>query len=163
MSDGPAQPARDAAAIRIYPPLVPIGAILLGTALGKVWPVDLGLASFATTLARVGGVMIVFAAAAALWAFWIMQRSGQNPDPRAPTPQIVDQGPFRFTRNPIYLQMVLLCLGFAIRKANVWTLLLTPIAVWMLQQWVIVPEEAYLERKFGEEYLSYKRRVRRWL
>lgn len=168
MSEQRTPQQRDAAAIRIYPPLAPVAAIIAGTLLDKIWPlrpgpVDPAQEPVASVLAWVGGATLAVAAAGALWAFWIMRRSGQNPDPRAPTPAIVDHGPFRFSRNPIYLQMVLFCVGFAIRKANVWLLLLTPVTAWMLQKWVILPEETYLEHKFGEAYLAYKRRVRRWL
>jgi protein-S-isoprenylcysteine O-methyltransferase Ste14 len=74
-----------------------------------------------------------------------------------------DPRPFRFTRNPMYLQLVLACIGFAIVLTNIWILLLTPLSAWVLYRYAILPEERYLERKFGEKYLSYKRRVRRWL
>jgi protein-S-isoprenylcysteine O-methyltransferase Ste14 len=63
----------------------------------------------------------------------------------------------------MYLQMLLVCVGVAILLANGWILLLTPVGGWVLQRLAIQPEEAYLERKFGETYLAYKRRVRRWL
>ena len=61
----------------------------------------------------------------------------------------------------MYLQMVLVCVGFAIMLWNLWILLLVPLCAWLLQLLVIAPEEAYLKRKFGETYLAYKRRVRR--
>jgi len=67
------------------------------------------------------------------------------------------------TRNPMYLQMVLACIGFAVILSNGWILLLTPLCGWLLQRFAILPEEAYLERKFGDTYLAYKGRVRRWL
>ena len=63
----------------------------------------------------------------------------------------------------MYLQMVLICIGLAVVLANWWVLVLTPVAGWLLQRFAILPEEAYLEHKFGEAYLAYKRRVRRWL
>jgi protein-S-isoprenylcysteine O-methyltransferase Ste14 len=63
----------------------------------------------------------------------------------------------------MYLMMVLLCVGFSIVLSNLWILALTPVCVVLLHRVAILPEEAYLERKFGETYLSYKRRVRRWL
>jgi protein-S-isoprenylcysteine O-methyltransferase Ste14 len=63
----------------------------------------------------------------------------------------------------MYLQMVLVCLGFAVALWNLWILLLTPVCGWVLQRLVIVHEEEYLERKFGARYRDYKRRVRRWL
>ena len=63
----------------------------------------------------------------------------------------------------MYLQMVLVCLGFAVALVNLWILLLTPICAWMLQRLAIVPEEKYLEGKFGDAYTEYKRKVRRWI
>ena len=63
----------------------------------------------------------------------------------------------------MYLQMVLICIGLAVVLANWWVLVLTPVAGWLLQLFAILPKEAYLERKFGEAYLAYKGRVRRWL
>jgi protein-S-isoprenylcysteine O-methyltransferase Ste14 len=59
--------------------------------------------------------------------------------------------------------MVVGCVGFAILFWNVWILLLTPLAALALQQLVILPEEEYLERKFGDDYRAYKQRVRRWI
>jgi protein-S-isoprenylcysteine O-methyltransferase Ste14 len=92
-----------------------------------------------------------------------MRRSGQSENPWKPTLSIVDRGPFRISRNPMYLQMVFVCIGFAIILGNVWILALTPLCAWMLKRLVILPEEIYLEQKFGDVYLRYKRRVRRWL
>ena len=62
----------------------------------------------------------------------------------------------------MYLQMILICIGFAVIFMNVWILLLTPLCAWILRRFVIVPEEEYLEGKFGEVYVTYSR-VRRWL
>jgi len=73
------------------------------------------------------------------------------------------RGPFAFTRNPMYLQMVLVCLGVGIASMNVWIIMLTPLVAWGLWRAAIRPEELYLESKFGKEYLEYKSRVRRWL
>jgi len=98
-----------------------------------------------------------------VWSIVLFRRSGQDANPWKPTPEIVDRGPYRFTRNPMYVQMILGCIGFAILLINVWIVILTPVGAWLLQKLAIEPEEAYLERKFGEDYLSYKRRVRRWI
>lgn len=92
-----------------------------------------------------------------------IRRTGQSENPWKPTTEIVDRGPFRFTRNPMYLQMVLVCIGIAIMSMNLWTLMLTPLCAWLLQRFAILPEERYLEQKFGETYVAYKRKVRRWL
>ena len=76
---------------------------------------------------------------------------------------MVATGPFRLTRNPMYVQMILICIGFPVIFMNVWILLLTPLCACTLQRFVIVPEEEYLEWKFWEVYVAYKSRVRRWL
>ena len=153
----------DAAAVRLLPPLVPVATILAGIGLSKLWPIDLGLASAEPVLRLLGGAVIVASIGLGAWALVMMVRSGQHPEPWAPTPTILIRGPFRLSRNPMYLAMVLMCLGFAIRRLDVWILALTPVAIWLLKQQVILPEEEYLERKFGDSYLAYKSRVRRWL
>jgi protein-S-isoprenylcysteine O-methyltransferase Ste14 len=155
---------KDAAAVRVLPPGVPLLTILLGAGLSRVWPIDLGFELVAPARYWIGGLIVAGAFfGLGLWSVVIFRRSGQRENPWKPTPQIVDRGPFRFTRNPMYLQMVLVCVGVAILLMNVWILLLTPLTVWVLQRYAILPEEEYLERKFGETYLAYKRRVRRWL
>ena len=155
---------RDAAAVRVFPPAVPALTILLGIALQRIWPiqVDPGI----TPAARhwVGGLIVAGAILGlGLWAVVLFRRSGQDENPWKPTPRIVEGGPFRISRNPMYLQMIIVCIGMAIILANAWILLLTPLGGWVLQRFAIRPEEAYLERKFGDKYLAYRRRVRRWL
>jgi protein-S-isoprenylcysteine O-methyltransferase Ste14 len=156
--------ARDAAAVRLFPPGVPLGVILAGVGLNRLWPIDPGFIIPAPARYWIGGAIAAGAfLGLGLWAVVLFRRSGQNENPWKPTPSIVERGPFRITRNPMYLQMVLICIGFAIILMNVWILLLTPVGAWMLQHFVIRAEEEYLERKFGEDYLAYKRRVRRWI
>lgn len=98
-----------------------------------------------------------------LWSFVAVRASGQSEDPRTPTTQILEHGPFRISRNPMYLQMVLVCLGLSIAFWNPWLCLLTPVCGVLLQRLAIVHEEAYLEEKFGDAYRGYKHRVRRWI
>jgi protein-S-isoprenylcysteine O-methyltransferase Ste14 len=112
----------------------------------------------------IGGLIIAAAILGlGLWSVLLFRSSGQNENPWKPTPEIVERGPFRITRNPMYLQMVLVCIGVAVFSWNLWILMLTPLAAWLLQKLAIEPEEAYLERKFGDEYREYKERVRRWI
>ena len=72
-------------------------------------------------------------------------------------------GPYRFTRNPAYLGMALTYVGIALLSSAVWVLLPLPLVLAVIDRGVIAREERYLQRKFGEEYLSYKRTVRRWV
>lgn len=155
---------RDAAAVRVFPPAVPLLTILLGVGLNRVWPLGLGFGLPTPGRYWFGGLIVAGAMLGlGLWSVLLFRWSGQNENPWKPTPQIVEHGPFRVTRNPMYLQMVLVCVGVAVILENVWILALTPLCGWLLERCAILPEEAYLERKFGDNYLAYKRRVRRWL
>lgn len=154
---------RDAADVHIFPPAIPFATIMLGVGLDYLIPLDAG---FEPGPARywAGALLMAVAILGLGWgAVRLVRGSGQSENPWKPTTEIIQQGPFRITRNPMYLQMLLVCVGFAIMLWNLWILLLVPLCAWLLQRLVIAPEEAYLERKFGETYLAYKRRVRRWI
>lgn len=84
-------------------------------------------------------------------------------NPHRPTTALVLSGPFRFTRNPMYVGLTVFYIGLMLVFELTWGLILLPIVVWLITIWVIVPEEKYLEQKFGSDYLDYKSRVRRWV
>ncbi|MDH3423117.1 MAG: isoprenylcysteine carboxylmethyltransferase family protein [Gemmatimonadota bacterium] len=154
----------DAAGVRFFPPGVPLAAVLAGLGLQWMWPLPAAFFPAAPLRYWVGGAMVAGAILGlGLWSVILFRRSGQNENPWKPTPSIVERGPFRVTRNPMYLQMVLSCIGLSVAFANPWILLLTPVCALLLQTLAIIPDEAYLERKFGGTYLEYKSRVRRWL
>jgi len=154
----------DRAVVRIFPPGVPLAAVLAGIGLERIWPIQPWFDLPAPLRYWIGGA-IVFGSVLGLglWSVVLFRRSGQSENPWKPTSQIVERGPYRVTRNPMYLQMVLVCIGIAVILMNVWILLLTPVCAWVLQRYAIVAEEAYLEKKFGDAYRSYKDRVRRWI
>ena len=155
---------KDGAEVRFFPPAIPLGTVLVGVGLQAMWPIPAPFAPAAPLRYWLGGVIVVAVAfGLGLWSVLLFRRSGQDENPWKPTPSIVEKGPFRFTRNPMYLQMVVACVGFSVALANAWILLLTPLCALLLQVLAIIPEEAYLERKFGRTYLDYKSRVRRWL
>jgi len=159
-----AKQQRDAAAVRIFPPGVPLLTILAGIGLSRLWPIDLGFTLPTPGRYWVGGLIVAGSILGlGLWPVLLFRGTGQDVNPWKPTPEIVERGPFRITRNPMYLQMVLVCIGVAVILMNFWILILTPVCAWLLQRFAILPEEAYLERKFGDIYLAYKSRVRRWL
>lgn len=159
----PSQPP-DAARVRVFPPGVPLITILLGEVLQRLWPIGQSLELPALVRHGLGGVIVLGAILGlGLQAVRTMRRTGQDENPWKPTPSIIESGPYRFTRNPMYLQMVIVCIGFAVILLNVWILILTPLAALALYALAIRPEEEYLTRKFGEQYLAYKRRVPRWL
>ncbi len=154
----------DAARVRVFPPGVPLITILFGQVLQRFWPIGQSVELAGVVRYGLGGLIVLGAIRGLGWrAVRTMRATGQSENPWKPTPSIIESGPYRYTRNPMYLQLVILCIGFALLLRNPWILLLTPIAAWVLQRFAIVPEEEYLERKFGEAYLAYKRRVRRWI
>jgi protein-S-isoprenylcysteine O-methyltransferase Ste14 len=80
-----------------------------------------------------------------------------------PVPRLTTTGPFRYTRNPSYLALAVIYAGIAVLRNSLWAMLLLPLVVIVIQREVIGREERYLERAFGEEYLEYKAKVRRWV
>lgn len=149
------------AAVRLPPPLVYLAALVLGGALEWLWRIPLPLGSTARVLAGVATGVVGVAVVAA--AFGLFRSTGQDPAPWEPTPEVVSTGIYRFTRNPMYIGMGLLQAGIGIGFASAWILLLVPVALAVVYWTAIRHEEAYLEREFGETYLGYKARVRRWL
>ena len=110
-----------------------------------------------------GIVLIFLAPPLALWAWRTMKAAGTNVHPSEPALALVRGGPFRFTRNPMYLALCLLqvALGFFLNDL-ITLLFVVPLAV-IFHYGVILREERYLTAKFGEPYLQYKREVRRWI
>jgi protein-S-isoprenylcysteine O-methyltransferase Ste14 len=99
----------------------------------------------------------------AISALRVLRRAQTTFDTMKPTTAIVTAGPFRYSRNPLYGSLTLLYLGVASLINALWIVLLVVPLLVVIQRGVIGREEAYLERKFGEEYLNYKARVRRWI
>ncbi len=111
----------------------------------------------------IGATMFVAALALFAWAIVTMTGAGSNVPTNRPTTTIVETGPYRFTRNPIYLGMFLGLIGLAVGLDNLWLLLmLAPFAL-VIRYGVVAREEAYLDRRFGDVYRAYRSRVRRWL
>jgi len=142
------------------PPVIYLGALALGLGLHAAFRVPV----LPVTVARILGVLlIVCAVAIVVSAFRAMARAGTSFRTERPTTAIVTDGPFGYTRNPIYVALTLLYVGIAITINALWVLLLIVPVMVVMQLGVIIREERYLERKFGDEYLRYKARVRRWV
>ena len=92
-----------------------------------------------------------------------MLKASTSPNPHRPTTSLVQDASYRITRNPMYLGMLISYAGLSVFFQNPWFVLFLPILVWLFTTWVIIPEENYLEQKFGAEYLDFKARVRRWI
>ncbi len=111
----------------------------------------------------IGVALIVVAVVLGVSAFAQFWRKRTSVMPYRPTTAIIETGPFRISRNPLYLSLALGYIGIAILLNSAWPLLLLPLVLLVIHRGVILREERYLEQKFGDEYNSYKMRVRRWI
>jgi protein-S-isoprenylcysteine O-methyltransferase Ste14 len=150
----------DNAGVIAPPPLIYAGGMLLGLLLQALFPLRI----FPRPLPRILAALPIAAGGlVALLALLEFRRRHTHVDPWAPTTAIVQSGPYRYSRNPIYLAFTLVYAGASALANSLWPLLLLPGVLLAMRRGVIEREERYLERKFGEEYLRYKRRVRRWI
>jgi protein-S-isoprenylcysteine O-methyltransferase Ste14 len=155
-----AQNPFDTPGVRFPPPLIFIIVFVAGLQLQRIFPVI----DIPKVIGRlISAVCFVASAILAASSFIMFRRAHTSPLPFKPTSALVTNGPYRFSRNPMYLSLVLLYVGLALWRDIFWVLVLAPIAVVLVQYLAIVREERYLERKFGQKYLIYKARVRRWL
>jgi protein-S-isoprenylcysteine O-methyltransferase Ste14 len=150
---------RDNAGVKFPPPLMYLAVYLTGVVLQRLIPLALLPSSL-----RPAGILLALAALLLVFpSLARFRRARTSPIPRRPTTALVIEGPYRFTRNPMYLGMLLLYVGVALSFGHVWPLLLTPIVVLLVRRMVIDREESYLIAKFGDEYRRYQSHVRRWL
>jgi protein-S-isoprenylcysteine O-methyltransferase Ste14 len=151
---------QDNPGIRVPPPLIYLLPLLLGLLLDKKAHVPF----LPRTAAR--GLGWSFLGSGELLSRWffITMRDAEAPvRTDRPVPRLTTEGPFRYTRNPGYLCLAVIYAGIAVLRNSLWAILLLPLVLLVIQREVIGREERYLERTFGEEYLDYKRRVRRWV
>jgi protein-S-isoprenylcysteine O-methyltransferase Ste14 len=152
----------DSAGVRFPPPFIYLGALLLGLAAERF----VALRSFGIDrwlLVATGALLFTTGAATMLAAAGLFRRLGTHVPPSRPTTLIATTGPYRWTRNPMYLGMALVYSGIAIGFDGAIALALLPLVLIVIQRQVIAREERYLEAKFGDDYRRYKAEVRRWL
>jgi protein-S-isoprenylcysteine O-methyltransferase Ste14 len=141
------------------PPLIYAAGFVAGLFFNKIFPLQIPFGALTAVLGLcLIGTGVLLAAA----GFRTMIRVGTHIDPFKPTTALATDGPFRFTRNPLYLSLTLLYGGIALFVNLPWAVLFLPIVILIMCRGVIDREERYLEQKFGEDYLRYKRSVRRW-
>jgi protein-S-isoprenylcysteine O-methyltransferase Ste14 len=151
----------DHSGVPVHPPLFFLSALLLGALIDDR---AYRFVIFADDRWRWLGIAVVLIGIALVaTGRATMVKHGTNVNPTQPTTTIVETGPFRFTRNPLYVGLTSMYVGFSFLLNTWWSLLLL-VPVWIVMHlFVVRREEAYLERKFGDAYLNYRRRVRRYL
>ncbi|WP_243303061.1 methyltransferase family protein [Geothrix oryzisoli] len=155
METGPEGPG-----VRLPPPAVFLAGLGIGFLLQRRWPLALLPAGILPRL--LGGLAILLAGALALWAFRTFHRAHTTVRPDRAASTLMTQGPFRFTRNPLYLSLALLQAGLALLAHALWpALMLLPVLL-VIRLHVIAREERHLLGRFGPEYQAYCRTVRRW-
>jgi protein-S-isoprenylcysteine O-methyltransferase Ste14 len=151
---------RDISGVIAPPPLIFLAGLAAGFGLEALLPGS----SVPDALGWILGGVLLIAGLALLFSFERTFTQKKTPaNPWRPTTAIATDGPYRITRNPAYVGMALVYLGIALLSQALWVLLPLPFVLAIIDRGVIVREERYLERKFGQEYLDYKRRVRRWV
>ncbi len=158
-NDDEHKPAKEG---RSYPPLIPI--VFFGAGLALHFAVPLGFPDAARPASPyAGGALVILAVALARWAAMTMKKAGVSPNPNKPKDALVTGGPFRHTRNPLYIAVMTLYAGVAFILRAGWMLALLPLMFLAFNRLVTRREEPYLEKRFGEEYIKYKSAVRRWV
>jgi protein-S-isoprenylcysteine O-methyltransferase Ste14 len=142
------------------PPLIFTGCYLLGYVFERFYPTEVLTGAI---IGPLGITLITLALSLAIFAIVTMKRAGTSENPYKPSTSLVRGGPYKFTRNPMYLALSLLYMGIALLLHMLWPFLTLPIAILTLHFGVITREERYLKRLFSEEYTEYCSHVRRWI
>jgi protein-S-isoprenylcysteine O-methyltransferase Ste14 len=145
--------------IKVPPPLIYLLPLVLGSILDR----KAHLPFLPSGVVRiVGWPLIGCGVLIAVWWRKTMREADAPVRTDRPVPRLATEGPFGYSRNPAYLSLAMIYAGIGALRNSLWTIIFLPLVVYVIQREVIGREERYLERTFGEEYLSYKARVRRW-
>ena len=155
--------ADESAGIRFPPPAIYLGWLLAGFLAQRASPVAIVDARFLLEIRVLGTALLLGGILLGLSGVMLFRLAGTTPNPARPATALVRRGPYRLTRNPMYVGLALAQAGIALVFNALWPLAsLLPVLV--LMRWLVIArEERYLSRKFGKEYEEYRRRVRRWL
>jgi protein-S-isoprenylcysteine O-methyltransferase Ste14 len=149
---------------RVYipPPLIYVAVFLVSFLIQQMIPLDRNF-FYSAIAANISIVLILCSLIFSIPAVIQFVRSKNSIVPLKPASSLQFRGIYALSRNPMYFGLLLLYTGIGIVKGNWWTIILIPIVIILVHLLVIKKEEAYLKRAFGEDYLNYKRQVRRWI
>ena len=143
-----------------FPPGIPPAGWLLGWGLGVLWPIHL---NWPVWTRWIGGFLFIAPWFLAIWAALTFRRHQTPVNPLGKVTAIVTEGPFRYTRNPMYVSLMVWYVGGILLFHLAWSAILLVVVYLVLRYGVIAREERHLQTVFGEEYSQYRQRVRRWL
>ena len=153
---------KDHAKVKTIPPLIPLLFIGMAWLLNKyIYALSIPLSLNIQII--IAYVMMTITTILFSFSLYFFIKTRQNPGPHTPTNALYTGGIFRITRNPIYLGFLTAQMVVAIKLNNLYIILSIPVVLWLINKWVIEAEETYLENLFGQDYLNYKQKVRRWL
>ncbi|HET9149721.1 MAG TPA: isoprenylcysteine carboxylmethyltransferase family protein [Alphaproteobacteria bacterium] len=145
------------------PPIIFLSAIAVSVLVNALYPLPWVGRPLSTILFALGWLMIAVFVALNFWAIRVMRRAGTTVRPDRGTASLVTVGPFGFTRNPLYLAGTVLVLGIGLVSGIAWFVLFAILAAFAVQKLAIEREETHLQARFGDTYLDYANRVRRWI
>ena len=146
--------------VRVHPPIIFAISILAGIGLNNLWLLEMPLGFHGRGY---GSIIILLAILIAAWSLLKFHRANTDVRPDKPDSALITTGPYRFSRNPLYIVLTLAQITTAVWLNNLWVLLLVLPSIVVVTHYAIAREERYLEQLFGQKYLDYKQRVRRWL
>jgi protein-S-isoprenylcysteine O-methyltransferase Ste14 len=144
----------------VHPPVVALMFIVIAYFLGRFLPIPLVVPM---VVRNIGLFLTFIGFLLGVGAFLEFRKARTTLDPHGSAKQVVTSGIYRFTRNPIYLGFLLMVIGLPLNSGLIWGLIVSPLYVILMTRLVIEREEAYLEKKFKDQYTGYRSRVRRWL
>lgn len=146
--------------LMVHPPIVALLCIAISYLLGRLIPLPFTAPAI---LRYIGVALTVVGVLLGIGAFLEFQKARTTVDPHGSATQLVISGIYRFTRNPMYLGLLLIVIGLPLYFGLFWGILLAPVFIFVMDHLVIQHEEIYLEKKFGKTYTDYTSRVRRWV
>lgn len=150
------------AGVNFPPPFLFVAGFLAGWAMHRLFPLPVP-ASESAAMNTAGWILIVAGIVLLFWAQATFRRHRTTLIPNRPASAMVTDGPYAYTRNPMYVSLIVLYLGLALLTGMLWTVLILPVVLVLLTVLVIRREERYLESAFGDDYAEFRRRVRRWV
>lgn len=148
--------------VPLHPAALFACALALGFGLQALMPLSPLSDSLGLRLA-VGTGISFLAVALGAWALRSLRRAGQAPDFGVAVSRLVREGPYRYSRNPLYVALVLVYAGIAVSLASIWSLAMLPLLFAALDRLVVAREERFLAGRFGDVFEEYRQSVRRWL